>query len=167
MSRLGNEQVYTCAWSPPDTFPLLSRECLDLKGLLQRTPSFLGCNLLPEDTPIPLKLLEKESQEGQYALVSSCRSIWRTSSDPEQCPLPPKAMPAQLVVGVQSSLTVHLSDSTPLTQWPGTQGILNEDEGNYIAVLFLAWAYILSAQWAEIMQRVAGCTVHLSPPDEN
>lgn len=76
-------------------------------------------------------------------------------------------MSAQLVVGVQSSLAVHLSDSAPLTQWPGIQGALGQDEGNYIAVLFLAWAYILSARWAEIMERVPGCTVPFSPSDEH
>ncbi|OJJ95259.1 hypothetical protein ASPACDRAFT_48003 [Aspergillus aculeatus ATCC 16872] len=76
-------------------------------------------------------------------------------------------MSTQLVVGVQSSLPVHLSDSAPLTQWPGMHGAPGQDEGNYLAVLFLAWAYILSARWAEIMEGVSGCTVPSSPADEN
>ncbi|PYI33224.1 hypothetical protein BP00DRAFT_485453 [Aspergillus indologenus CBS 114.80] len=162
-----SSQLWSSYLCPPDTPPLLPRECLNLKGLLQRTPSFLGCNLLPEDTPISLNLLEKGSQAGQYALFSSCRSIWRTSTNLQKCPSPPKAMPAQLVAAVQSSLTVHLSDSAPLTQWPGTQGASGQAQGNYTAVVFLAWAYILSARWAEIMERVTGCTVQFSTSDEN
>ncbi|RAH47587.1 uncharacterized protein BO95DRAFT_451757 [Aspergillus brunneoviolaceus CBS 621.78] len=51
--------------------------------------------------------------------------------------------------------------------WPGIQGAPGQDEGNHIAVLFLAWAYILSARWAEIMERVPGCTVPFSPSDEH
>ncbi|RAH75386.1 uncharacterized protein BO66DRAFT_416678 [Aspergillus aculeatinus CBS 121060] len=150
---------------PPNLPSLLPQECLNLKGLLQRTPSFLGCGLFPEDTQIPLSLLEIESREGQYTLVTSCRSIWRTSTNPEQCPLPPKAMPARLVVGVQSSLAVHLSDSAPLAAWPGTQDQPDQDEGSYLAVLFLAWAYILSARWAEIMARVSGSSIRRAPHD--
>ncbi|PYH80478.1 hypothetical protein BO82DRAFT_433275 [Aspergillus uvarum CBS 121591] len=149
------------AWSSylefPDASSLLPWECFNLKGLLQRMPSFLGCSLLFEDARIPLSLVEKGSREGQYGLISSCRSIWRTTASPEQCSLKPKALPTQLVVGVQSSLSVYLSDSAPLTEWPGTRGISGQDEGNYLAVLFLAWAYILSARWAELMERVPGC----------
>ncbi|RAL17789.1 uncharacterized protein BO97DRAFT_430721 [Aspergillus homomorphus CBS 101889] len=46
----------------------------------------------------------------------------------------------------------QISDSAPLTEWPGTQGLSGYDEGNYLAVLFVAWAYILSARWAELLE---------------
>ncbi|KAE8395986.1 hypothetical protein BDV23DRAFT_65603 [Aspergillus alliaceus] len=89
--------------------------------------------------------------------MSSCRSIWRTSCS--KCPLEPKAIPAHLILGVQNPLTVQISDSAPLTEWPGIKGISGHDEGNYLAVLFLAWAYIFSARWAELLKSVSGCNI--------
>ena len=50
-------------------------------------------------------------------------------------------------------MNVELSDSVPFAEWPGVQGLEGYDEGNYIVVLFLAWAYILSARWSELLCR--------------
>ncbi|KAE8356962.1 hypothetical protein BDV28DRAFT_125990 [Aspergillus coremiiformis] len=140
-----------------NTTPLLPFDCIDLKRLLRRTPSFLGCSLLSEDAHIPLKFVEKGSREGHYGLLSSCRSIWRTHCS--KCPLEPITMPSHLILGVQSSLAVQISDSAPLAEWPGIQGISGHDEGNYLAVLFLAWAYILSARWAELLRSASSCKI--------
>lgn len=49
-------------------------------------------------------------------------------------------------------MKLQISDSAPLAEWPGTQGLSEYDEGNYLAVLFVAWAYILSARWAELLE---------------
>lgn len=58
-------------------------------------------------------------------------------------------MPLDILLAVPNPLTVHISDFAPLADWPGIQGLPEYDEGNYLTVLFLAWAYILSARWAE------------------
>ena len=50
-------------------------------------------------------------------------------------------------------MNVELSDSAPFAEWPGVQSLEEYDEGNYIAVLFLAWAYILSARWSELLSK--------------
>ncbi|KAL4902044.1 hypothetical protein BDW74DRAFT_169786 [Aspergillus multicolor] len=35
--------------------------------------------------------------------------------------------------------------------WPGVKGLEGYDNGNYLAVLYFAWAYILSARWIELL----------------
>ncbi|KAJ5950292.1 uncharacterized protein N7479_008705 [Penicillium vulpinum] len=62
-------------------------------------------------------------------------------------------MPLGLTLGVAKAEKVELSKDAPLSEWPGVRGISGYDEGNYVAVLFLAWAYILSAKWAELLDR--------------
>ncbi|CEJ61171.1 hypothetical protein PMG11_09711 [Penicillium brasilianum] len=39
--------------------------------------------------------------------------------------------------------------------WPGVQGLSGYDKGNYISVLYFAWAYFLSARWVEALSRSA------------
>ncbi|GMG38898.1 unnamed protein product [Aspergillus oryzae] len=152
-----SSKIWSSYLNTSKTTTLLPFDCIDLKKLHRRTPSFLGCGLLPQDAHTPLKLMEKGPREGHYGLTCSCRSIWRTSYS--KCPLEPKTMPAHLILGVQSSLTVQISDSAPMAEWPGVQGILGHDEGNYLTVLFLAWAYILSARWAELLKSASDCKI--------
>ena len=58
-----------------------------------------------------------------------------------------------LLLATQNAMNVELLDSAPFAEWPGVQRLEGYDEGNYIAVLFLAWAYILSARWFELLSR--------------
>lgn len=65
-------------------------------------------------------------------------------------------MSLNLLLAVPNPLTVEMSNSAPLQEWPGVDGISNHDEGNYISILFLSWAYILSARWAESLKHASG-----------
>ncbi|KXG46488.1 uncharacterized protein PGRI_053440 [Penicillium griseofulvum] len=70
-----------------------------------------------------------------------------------------------LPIGVAEAQEVKLSKDAPLSEWPGVRGISGYDEGNYITVLFLAWAYILSAKWVELLDRSEAhqCSTEYSP----
>lgn len=41
---------------------------------------------------------------------------------------------------------MNIADDAPFAEWPGVQDLADFDEGNYISVVFFAWAYILSAR---------------------
>lgn len=129
---------------------LLPYKCLDLKSVLGRTPSFLGYSSLPEEAEASFSCVEKEYSEGQYGLLTSGQSVWSVSC--ENCCLEPKRMPLDILLAVPNSLVVQVSDSAPLTNWPGVEGLSECDEGNCITILFLAWSYILSARWAESLK---------------
>ncbi|KAL6230445.1 hypothetical protein BDW75DRAFT_234375 [Aspergillus navahoensis] len=117
-----------------ETTPQLPFECIDLKRLLRRTPSFLGGDLVPDALQVSFSCEEKKFRQGYYGLLA-------------------RAMLLDLLLGVQTPLAVHVSDCAPLVEWPGVQGITYHGEGNYITVLFLAWSYILSARWAELLKK--------------
>jgi hypothetical protein len=134
--------------------PHLPPSSIDLKSLLERTPSFLGYGLVPKDTELPFTCVERESSRGQFGLLITGQSIWTTSRG--QCCLEPKTMALDILLAIPNPLTVEISKSAPLQEWPGVDGISNHDEGNYISVLFLAWAYILSARWAESLEHASG-----------
>ncbi|KAE8308144.1 hypothetical protein BDV41DRAFT_568477 [Aspergillus transmontanensis] len=119
-------------------------ECIDLKRILGQTPSFLGHGLIPENEPAPFKCTESSG-----TLYVNGRSTWKTSNG--ACQLGPKEIHRTLLLATQNAMNVELSDSAPFAEWPGVQGLEGYDEGNYIAVLFLAWAYILSARWSELL----------------
>lgn len=91
--------------------------------------------------------VENESGEGPSALLASGQSVWTVSG--KYFHLEPKLIPLNILVAVLSPVTVEVSDSAPLASWPGVEGLSGYDEGNYLMVLFLAWAYVLSARWAE------------------
>ncbi|KAE8343977.1 hypothetical protein BDV24DRAFT_172306 [Aspergillus arachidicola] len=119
-------------------------ECIDLKRILGQTPSFLGHGLIPENEPAPFKCTESTG-----TLYVNGRSTWKTSKG--ACQLGPKEIHRTLLLATQNAMNVELSDSAPFAEWPGVRGLEGYDEGNYIAVLFLAWAYILSARWSELL----------------
>lgn len=137
-----------------NTTPQLPSYCADLKCILRRTPSFLGYDLLSGNVKLPFTCVEKESMNGQYGLLASGSSVWAVSRG--DCHLEPNIMPLDILLAVPNPLTVHISDSAPLTKWPGIDSFPEHDGGNYLTVLFLAWAYILSARWAEALQHSSG-----------
>lgn len=134
--------------------PHLPSSSIELKSLLGRAPSFLGYGLISEDAELPFNCVEVESDGGQLGLRVSGQSTWTTSQG--QCHLEPKTMPLNLLLALPDPLTVKISNSAPLQEWPGVDGISDHDEGNYISILFLAWAYILSARWAESLKHASG-----------
>ncbi|KAJ5428840.1 hypothetical protein N7445_010294 [Penicillium cf. griseofulvum] len=62
---------------------------------------------------------------------------------------------------VGSRLHVELSEDSPLSDWPGVQGLSGYDKGNYLSVLYFAWAYIISARWVELLGRSADHECHM------
>lgn len=133
---------------------LLPRQAIDLKPLVSQTPPFLGDSLASFDQTISFACEEKQSTQGKGSLVVDGRSTWRTSKG--TCDLQPRVLPKQLLLAVGSRLTVRLSEDSPLLDWPGVQGLSSYDKGNYLLVLYFAWAYILSARWVELLSRSAG-----------
>ncbi|KAK6823721.1 hypothetical protein RU639_006404 [Aspergillus parasiticus] len=101
-------------------------ECIDLKRILGRTPSFLGHGLIPENEPAPFKCTESSG-----TLYINGRSTWKTSNG--ACQLGPKEIHRTLLLATQNAMNVELSDSAPFAEWPGVQGLEGYDEGNYIA----------------------------------
>ncbi|KAJ5135140.1 uncharacterized protein N7515_004418 [Penicillium bovifimosum] len=140
--------------------PRLPPSSIELKSLLERTPSYLGYGSVPKDTQLPFTFVERELSRGQFGLLISGQSTWTTSNG--QCCLEPKTIPLDILMAVPTPLAVEISNSAPMQEWPGVDGISNHDEGNYISILFLAWAYILSARWAESLKHAPGhqCSIN-------
>lgn len=139
---------------------LLPMEAIHLRSLVSQTPSFLGCDLPAPDEAISFACEEKHSTHGKGSLVINGRSTWRTSKG--KCELPPRVLPKQLLLAAGSRLSVKLSEDSPLSEWPGVQGLSGYDKGNYLSVLYFAWAYILSARWVELLSRSADHESHMS-----
>lgn len=131
---------------------LLPRHAIDLGPLISQTPPFLGGGLACLDKTTSFACEEKPSTQSQGSLVINGRSTWRTSDG--SCDTESIVIPKQLLLAVGGRLDVRLSDDSPFSDWPGVQGLPSYDQGNYLSVLFFAWAYILSARWVELL----GCS---------
>ncbi|KAL3455605.1 hypothetical protein BJX64DRAFT_272125 [Aspergillus heterothallicus] len=131
----------------------ISRQAVDLQLLVSQTPPFLGDGLVPRGKTISFACEEKSAAPGNGSLLVNCRSTWRTTKG--FCDLPPTVLPKQLVLAVGSRSRLRFSDNAPLAEWPDIKGLEGLDNGNYLAVLYLAWAYILSARWVELLSRSA------------
>ncbi|KAJ5667718.1 uncharacterized protein N7477_006288 [Penicillium maclennaniae] len=134
---------------------LLPRHAIDLKPLAGQTPPFLGAGLVsPEEISFAC-----EEKQSDGSLVTNGRSTWRTSK--RICDLQPRVLPKQLLLAVDGRQSVRLSEDSPLSEWPGVKGVSGYDNGNYIAILYFAWAYILSARWVEILDRSTDHECHM------
>ncbi|KIA75648.1 hypothetical protein HK57_00580 [Aspergillus ustus] len=126
----------------------LPRYIIDLPALVSQTPPFLGDGLIPAGETISFAC---DKSPGGTSLSVRGRSTWKTSTG--ACELPPIILPEKLLLGTGGRVTVRLSDDAPFSEWPGVEGLDGYDEGNYISVLYFAWAYILSARWVELHSR--------------
>lgn len=138
---------------------LFPRQAIDLKSLVGQTPPFLGYGLASSDDTISFACEEKQSTQWKGSLVINGRSTWRTSKG--ICDLQPRVLPKQLLLAVGSRLSVRLSEDSPFSEWPGVQGLSGYDKGNYLSVLYIAWAYILSARWVELLSHSANHECHM------
>ncbi|KAJ6038940.1 hypothetical protein N7460_007306 [Penicillium canescens] len=132
---------------------LLPRHAIDLRPLVSQTPPFLGGGAAALNKTTSFACEEKQSTQVTGSLVVSGQSTWRTSKG--NCDSQPRVMPKQLLLAVGSRLNVRLADDAPLSDWPGVKELSNYDEGNYLSVLYFAWAYIISARWVELLSRSA------------
>ncbi|KAJ5227874.1 hypothetical protein N7489_008582 [Penicillium chrysogenum] len=141
-----SHQLWSTYFETSDT--RLPLECIDLKSILKDTPAYLADGLIASDKAFSFACAKTR---GNLDIKGQLR--WRTSRAGADCMTPPKVIPLDLRLGVPEARKVEISNEAPLSEWPGVRGISGYDEGNHIAVLFLAWAYILSAKWAELLDR--------------
>ncbi|KAJ5587855.1 uncharacterized protein N7459_003620 [Penicillium hispanicum] len=106
------------------------QQAIDLKSLVGQTPPFLGDSLTSSDKKVSYACEEKQSAQSKDSLVVNGRSTWRTSKG--ICDLQPRVLPKQLLLAVGRRLTVGLSEDAPFSDWPGVQGLLGYDKGNYL-----------------------------------
>lgn len=132
---------------------LLPPHAIELKSLVSQTPAFLGAGLSSSGEKISFACEEKQSAQGKGSLFINGQSTWKTSRG--ICDLEPRVLPKQLQLAVGSRVTVKLSEDSPFSDWPGIHGLSGYDNGNYLSVLYLAWVYILSARWVELLSRSA------------
>ncbi|KAM5354524.1 hypothetical protein ACJ41O_001171 [Fusarium nematophilum] len=114
-----------------ETPPLRAR-ALFARACFQQQPFF------------PRNLSLKYDKRGAYTTGSS---VWGSTGAACVDGLPPFRQPVQIKVAAREPVSLSISEATqgeaPYAPW-----IEGDD---YLAVLMLAWAYILSARWAEVM----------------
>ncbi|EGE01733.1 hypothetical protein TEQG_00777 [Trichophyton equinum CBS 127.97] len=62
-----------------------------------------------------------------------------------------KELEQNFLLGIRDATPCSIGGSHGLRRWPGSEGG-TEEESNYMAVLTLAWAYVLSCVWAESLK---------------
>ncbi|KAF2758958.1 hypothetical protein EJ05DRAFT_475201 [Pseudovirgaria hyperparasitica] len=85
--------------------------------------------------------------EGSEVLVSG-HSVWSSTAVACENPTGPFQQLLQFVVTSNDPILLSIVDST---QGNSNYAQYFDNEGDFLAVLVLAWAYILSARWAEMM----------------
>jgi len=85
-------------------------------------------------------------------ILAKGKSLWRTSHG--SCDLPSFEHNFFIPIASDRPVTIELSDLQKSA--PASSLWLLEDDNNHIAVLVLAWTYILSARWAAIIPGVSG-----------
>ncbi|GAP91693.1 putative immunoglobulin variable region used by the ITC63b heavy chain [Rosellinia necatrix] len=86
-------------------------------------------------------------QLGEYGMVNA-RTTWFASQG--CCDLPSFELRFQSLAGVHKPLAIDLEQkpSSPFPRWL--------EDHDHLTVLVLAWAYVLSARWAEIISQASG-----------
>jgi hypothetical protein len=126
------------------TDPRLPAECIQLRNLLGRVPTFPTSSLLANKKSSTLQY-----HHSRFGLRISGISTWRTSLG--ECNLPPKTMCHELLCGVRNSIGCTFTEHSRFTDWPSIQEVDGHTaEENHLAIWLLAWAYILSARWIEL-----------------
>ncbi|KAE8330805.1 hypothetical protein BDV39DRAFT_190397 [Aspergillus sergii] len=128
----------------------LPTHCIDLRNILGQTPGFLAANALP-DGLLSFGCFEEGEGSGPYDLFAKGKSTWKTSNG--TCDTKPRTIPKQLLLATQIPAKIEFSVDAPFEAWPKIEDIYHETEANHITASFLVWAYILSARWAELLDR--------------
>jgi hypothetical protein len=119
----------------------LPAECIQLRRLLGKVPAFPTRSLEAHN-----KLSTLRYHHSRLDLRISGTSTWRTSLG--ECDLPPKTMRHEILCGFRNSVGYSFAEQSHFMDWPGVQETDRQTiEGNHLAILLLAWAYILSARW--------------------
>lgn len=137
----------------------LPPQCIQLRNILGRVPAFPTRTL---ESNGKQSLLRYNASDSGLAITGT--STWCTSQG--ECKLPPITMDRAyhyrwLICGVRSSLCCTLAKSSPFAEWPGVQEVDEQSPaGNHLAILILAWAFILSARWVELQSSGVLGSVH-------
>ena len=93
------------------------------------------------------------------ALSLKSSSIWRVTAGNDECGIDGKEkhIESNMRIGVQTATRVTLSGDC-FANWP--QDRLRGRASNYIAILTLAWSYILSARMVELQGHNGACTFY-------
>ncbi|CAG8180083.1 unnamed protein product [Penicillium salamii] len=136
-------------------------QCLNPKETLGPTPHFLGQGTPSLNTSYVCE--ERSLQRANGLLHINGQSIWKTSNG--ECTLEPRVLPKQLLLAVQNSMKVEFPESQLPSDRHCLDGSHFSDDEKYISFLFLAWAYILSARWSELLSRSSEhpCQVEFIP----
>ncbi|EXJ72776.1 uncharacterized protein A1O5_03923 [Cladophialophora psammophila CBS 110553] len=132
-------------WSSYLSFPsethLLAADCVNLPGMLGHVPAF------PDLSQVKLEHIEYDNIMELWATGSS---VWKTTKG--ECDLQDKIVQHRLLLGISSPASLLFTADDRFRNWPGAENIDQPAKGNCIAILTLAWCYILSAKWTEIQQ---------------
>jgi hypothetical protein len=134
----------------------LHRNAIESPGLpasyLAVHNAFRSHPAFPRD--LKLKSAKYEKRTRVYATGSSA---W--VSAPSDCdhPLPSFHLPLKIEVGLSDPISVSIIVESPergsnMASW------FDRKDQNYVSVLILAWAYILSTKWAEVMPESCSLT---------
>lgn len=109
-----------------------------------RVPKFPGRVVETDSGPSTLRY-----QMWNPDLYIQGASTWSTSSG--DCNFPPKTETRFFRYAVAQAKLCTLTAESSFADWPGVQGRDQDTiEGNHLAIIFLARAYILSARWEEL-----------------
>ncbi|TVY14401.1 hypothetical protein LARI1_G008582 [Lachnellula arida] len=126
-----------------------------LRNMLGNVPSYLGHNLVAfrEQSNKPeFDLYTEALSNGLSVLYVNGESLWSVGKG--DCDLKEKAMPNQLLLGVQKSISCSFSGDDCFANWPEfhEHHKTQPRDGNCLAILVFAWSYIISASWVEMQQ---------------
>jgi Heterokaryon incompatibility protein (HET) len=123
----------------------LLTHCIDVQAMLSRVPAYLANQ--SSGSPFRCKF-EHTQHESTKELWLWGKSTWRTTNG--RCNLPKKIMSQKILLGVPSCTPCDFVENHRFQDWPGVKTMEKPVKGNCIALLTLAWCYILSAKWVEM-----------------
>lgn len=98
-----------------------------------------------EHPALPRNMRLKHDQRGAFAIGTS---IWSSNGTKCNYKLSPFRQPVRLRVAVKKPVSLSISKSS---ESQNADSLCFMRDQNYLSVLMLAWTYILSARWTEIM----------------
>lgn len=121
--------------------------CVKPQNLLGKVPAFPREYAHSSETFYRFK--SRIQSQDCYSIDILGTSTWAISSGNE-CMLDDKKMDLELLWGISGPMDVVLNDHGRFQSWPEVDECAEPQTGNnHLAILTLAWAYILSALWWE------------------
>ncbi|KAL1968611.1 hypothetical protein VTN77DRAFT_1437 [Rasamsonia byssochlamydoides] len=125
----------------------LPLDCVQLRAILGPLPAYLANGTVQDEAIFSIH--GRDMNKTASALYLSGHSIWETSND--ACDLPPRVVSHRLLFAVQHPTKCVLEEESAFSCWQGVQSLPDDlVDGNYISIMVLAWAYILSVRWIEM-----------------